>query len=76
MNPVARWFINTGMRSKTITLYLDKGPFRKALGIPGEDTITILLLNKKGEIVWREEGPCNVDKAKNLSDFINFFFSR
>lgn len=82
MNPIARWFINTGMRSgisdpksrrKTITLYLDKGPFREALEIPVEDTIYILLVNKKGEVVWREEGPCNVDKAKNLSDFIKSF---
>ena len=83
MNPFTRWFINTGMRSgisdpkarrKTITLYLDKKTFRMALGIPGEDTIAILLLNKKGEIVWREEGPCNVDRAKNLSDFVKAFF--
>jgi len=83
MNPVARWFINTGMRSgisdpksrrKTITLYLDKGVFREALGMPVEDTIYILLVNKKGEVIWREEGPCNVDKAKCLSDFIKSFF--
>jgi hypothetical protein len=82
MNPIARWFINTGMRSgisdpksrkKTITLYLDKGPFREALEIPVEDTIYILLVNKKGEVIWREEGPCNVDKAKKLSDFIKSF---
>ena len=40
LNPIARWFINRGMRSgipdpearaRTITLYLDKAEFKKAL---------------------------------------------
>lgn len=83
MNPFARWFINTGMRSgikdpksrrKTITLYLDKESFRKDLGIPGEDNIHILLVDKQGKVFWRSEGPCNVEKAKNLSDFVDFYF--
>jgi hypothetical protein len=83
-NPIARWFINTGMRSgikdlksrrKTITLYLDKGSFRKFLGIPGEDTIYILLLNNEGKVIWRAEGSLNVDKAKDLSDFVKSFFA-
>jgi hypothetical protein len=83
MNPIARWFINTGMRSgikdpksrkKTITLYLNKGSFRKDLGIPGEDNIYILLVDKQGKVDWRSEGPCDVEKAKNLSDFIKTAF--
>ncbi len=84
-NPVTRWLINTGMRSgisdpkareKTITLYLDKGPFRKALNIPTEDTIYVLLIDKRGMITWRKEGSCDVEKAKSLSDFIQNFFDR
>lgn len=83
MNPIARWFINTGMRSgikdpksrkKTITLYLNKGSFLKDLGIPGEDNIYILLVDKQGNVDWRSEGPCDVEKAKNLSDFIKKAF--
>jgi predicted transcriptional regulator len=79
MNPIARWFINTGMRSgirdpksrrKTITLYLDKELFRKALEISGEDSVHILLLDKQGKVIWRSEGSCDAEKAKNLSDFI------
>ncbi len=79
LNPFVRWFINTGMRSgikdsksrsKTITLYLDKGPFCKALGIPKEDNIYILVVEKQGKVIWRSEGPCDVEKAKNLSDFL------
>jgi len=84
-NPIARWLIDTGMRSgikdpksrrKTITLYLDKGSFRKSLGIPEEDTIYILLLDKPGKIAWRSEGPCNVEKAEQLSDYIKSFFQK
>jgi hypothetical protein len=83
MNPLMRWFINSGMRSgikdpksrrKTITLYLDKKPFCETLGIMGEENIFILLLDKKGTILWRGEGPCDVEKAKNLSDFIKSRF--
>lgn len=79
MNPFVRWFIDTGMRSgikdpksrkKTITLYLDKRSFRKTLGISGEDNIFILLVDKEGKILWRSEGPCDVNKAKSLSEFL------
>jgi hypothetical protein len=79
MNPFVRWFINTGMRSgikepksrrKTITLYLDKEAFRKSLGIANEELISILLVDKTGKILWRSEGTCDVEKAKNLSDFL------
>ena len=83
LNPLSRWFINTGMRSgikdpksrqKTITLYLDKESFRIALGIDTEDNIHVLLVDKQGKIAWRSEGPCNAEKAKNLSDFVKSFF--
>jgi hypothetical protein len=66
LNPVTRWFIDRGMRggisdpaarAATITLYIDKEPFRRALGIEGERTITVLLLDARGRVVWRTEGP-------------------
>ena len=47
-NRLVRWFIDTGMRrgipdlkarSRTITLYIDKQPFLKALGITDENRI-------------------------------------
>ncbi len=83
MNPIARWFISTGMRSgikdpksrqRTITLYLDKEALRKALDIPDEESIYIFLLDRDGRVVWRSEGPCDVGKAEHLSDFIGSFF--
>jgi hypothetical protein len=85
MNPVARWFINSGMRSgikdlksrqETITIYLDKKPFRKALDIPDKENIHIFLVDKKGQVVWRSEGPCNVEKAERLSDFVESYFKK
>ena len=85
LNLFARWFINTGMRSgikdpksrqRTITLYLDKKPFRKAMGIPDEENIYIFLVDKQGRIVWRSEGPCDVGKAELLSDFVGSFFKK
>lgn len=83
MNLISRWFITTGMRSgvkdpksreKTITLYLDKMAFRKALGIGTEENISIFLLDREGKVVWASEGPCSVDAAKNLNDFIKSYF--
>ena len=85
MNPVARWFISSGMRSgikdlksrqKTITLYLDKKIFRKSLDIPDEENIHILLVDKQGQVVWRSEGPSDVEKAERLSDFIESYFKK
>jgi hypothetical protein len=84
MNPLARWFINTGMRSgikdpksrrKTITLYLDKGPFRKALGLATEDNIYVLLVDRQGKVLWESKGPCNAESAKNLSDSVQSYFA-
>jgi hypothetical protein len=80
VNPVARWLLNRAMRvgirypgsqEKTIALYINKDPFRKALGISGEDNIHILVLNEKSQVVWHREGSCDAEKAKNLSDFVN-----
>lgn len=76
MNVLSRTFINEGMRAgipnqatreRTITLYLDKGKFRRALDIPHEDTIYVLLVNRQGEVVWRTEGAYSPDKGEELS---------
>ncbi len=72
-NPAYRWFINTGMRrgikdpvarARTITLYLDKPKFRKALGLPNEGTIYTLLLGAEGRVLWVADGP--ISKARRL----------
>jgi hypothetical protein len=74
-NPLFRWWLNTSMhmgipdkkaREATITLYLDKQAFRKALDIPDEDHIYVLLVNRKGEVLWRVEGPFKEEKGRDL----------
>ena len=74
-NPAYRWFINRGMRAGipdpatralTIVLYLDKAAFRDALGLPDEETIYVLLLDRDGRVLWRTEGAFAPEKASLL----------
>lgn len=75
MNFLARTFLNEGMRAgipdpvarqKTITLYLDKPDFRQELDISHEETIQVLLLDRQGNILWREEGAFSAEKGQSL----------
>lgn len=76
MNFLSRTFINEGMRAgipdhttreRTITLYLDKAAFRRTLNIPSEDTITVLLVDRDGNIFWRDEGSYSTEKGAALT---------
>jgi hypothetical protein len=75
LNPITRWFINRGMRSgipdrearaRTITLYLDKSEFRKALNLPDESQIYAVLVDREGRVYWRTEGDFDETKAAGL----------
>jgi hypothetical protein len=75
LNPFSRWFIDRGMRrgipdrnarSRTITLYLDKSSFRKALGLPDERRIYAVLVDRSGIVLWRAEGDFDEAKASSL----------
>jgi len=75
LNPFFRWFINSGMRrgipernarARTITLYLDKLSFRKALNIPDEKRIYAVLVDRSGRVLWRAEGDFDEAKAASL----------
>ena len=79
MNIFSQTFINEGMRAgipnpttreKTITLYLDKVAFRRALDIPDEETIYILVLDRQGNILWRTEGAYSPEKGAALLDAV------
>ncbi len=70
-----RGFIDGGMRSgipnlkaraRTVTLYIDKVPFRKALSIPTEQMIQTFLLDRKGRIFWRTSGSLTAQKQAAL----------
>jgi hypothetical protein len=74
-HPLFRWWLNTGMRmgipdkkarEVTITLYLDKQAFRKALDMQDEERIYVLLVNRKGEVLWRVEGPFHEERERDL----------
>lgn len=53
-------------RETTITLYLDKAAFRDALDIPHEDTISVLLVDRAGRVLWRTMGTYNEAKGAAL----------
>jgi hypothetical protein len=63
---LSQWFIDSGMRagipdrrvrSRTITLYLDKPPFLGALEINNDDTIHTMVVDRSGEVLFRTSGP-------------------
>lgn len=65
-NSLFKLFINEGMRAgipnaksreRTITLYLDKADFRAALGLPDEEHIYLLLVDRQGQEYFRVRGP-------------------
>lgn len=61
---------NAGTRARTITLYLDKPSFRKAIDIDDEQTVWIYLFNKQGDVLWRTKGKFTEEKGKALRDFL------
>jgi hypothetical protein len=65
-----RWWIDGGMsrgiedravREATVTVYIDKAPFKRALEIASEDSIHVLLLAADGRVTWRAAGPATAD---------------
>jgi hypothetical protein len=77
MNFIARRIIDGGMRGgipsretreRTITLYIDKIPFRDALGISTESTLYLYLVDRQGTILWDETGELSDEKATSLEE--------
>lgn len=75
MNRLSQWMIDSGMRggipdpatrARTITLYLDKQRFRQAMGLPDEDHIYILLVDRNGQVHWQARGAYSPEKASSL----------
>jgi hypothetical protein len=74
-----RTFLNEGMRAgipnpatraRTITLYLNKAAFKKALAIENEQNIWLYLFDRTGQVLWRVEGPFTDEKGAALRDFV------
>ncbi len=64
-NRMFRPFIDGGMRAgipsratreATITLYTDRESFIRTIGLPGPETIALMLVDREGRIHWRGEG--------------------
>jgi hypothetical protein len=75
LDPLSRLFINEGMRAgirdgetrhRTVTLYVDKEPFRDALALPDEGTIYLLAVDRLGNVLWRSEGAFSPAKTQSL----------
>ncbi len=84
MNFFSRSFIDGGMRMGiadksvhdiTITLYLDKQPFRNALKITRESEISVMLVDRQGDIYWRETGPFTPEKGATLEKALAAHFT-
>ena len=65
MNALMRWIIYQGMRSgikedssrkRTVTLHIDKEPFKETLNIGTESTIYAFLVDSDGKVIWQGEG--------------------
>ena len=78
-SPLRRLQINNGMRSAiadqgarhaTITLYLEKEPFKHVLGIPDEESISLMLVDQAGTIFWRTPGAWSQEKERDLTRFL------
>ena len=54
-------------RARTITLYVDKPAFRRALELPHEEDIYVLLVDREGKVFWRAEGAFAPEKGESLA---------
>lgn len=79
MNFLMRFNINNGMRygidskeqrEKTITLFIDKEEFKKALDIDTEENIYAFLLNENHEIVWRAQGLASKSYIYSIEEYL------
>jgi hypothetical protein len=59
---------DAAVRAATITLYIDKGSFRGTLGLPDEDRIYLLLVDREGRVWWRGEGAFDEGVAARLAE--------
>jgi hypothetical protein len=80
MNRMSQMFLNEGMRAgipnegtrgRTITIYLDKRPFRQALSIPDESETIIFLFDQQGRELWRTSGAFSEKKGVELQTAVS-----
>ena len=57
---------DAAVRATTITLYINKAPYRESLRIPDEDRIYVLLVDQQGQVSWRAPNRFNEAKGAAL----------
>lgn len=76
MARMGKWFIDGGMRRGTpksdhenvITVYGGTDAWKQHLGVKGEDTAYLILLDQKGKVAWRYAGPLDDVQYKKLAE--------
>jgi len=61
-----RGIADQAVRAATVTLYIDKAPFRGALNLPDEDRIYVLLVDREGKVHWRADGRFGAESGAEL----------
>lgn len=64
---MARGVGTDAARARTITVYTDVGKAVRELGLPGTDTIGVLLVDRAGRVLARERGAWDEHKAAQLA---------
>lgn len=74
-NFVFRWWATSSMRSDetdpenwpwVVPLFVDRHKLLHDLEIPNAKQVVVLLVNRKGEVLWRASGPMTADKRAAL----------
>lgn len=77
-----RSFIDGGMRAgipdpavraATVTLYINKTPFRRALRLADEGRIYVLLVDREGRVHWRTDGAFDAKAGAELESVVREF---
>ena len=67
---MARGIPDKATRETTITLYIDKSPFKQALAIPREDCIRAMLVMRDGRVLWHADGRFTEEAGQELSKLL------
>jgi hypothetical protein len=78
-NFIYRWWDTSSLRSVEtdplawhwiIPLYTNKDTFRRALNIPNEKEIVLVLVDKKGQVLWKTSGRMTDEKKSSLTNAV------
>ena len=77
MPRIARGVVNNGMRggipekakrAHVVTLFTDADAWSKAVGLPSKDRVYALVVDRAGNVLARQDGPCDPSKGGAILD--------